>query len=104
MVGYVQPEQHNNVVELTLIKLRIKNQDCLAWRIRKGDLQSMKDDDVLFFRHWREIPAAVLGLFRDAAARASMREGIAGLPPNRAVYEVIDAIAREAGVTPSSQR
>ena len=54
--------------------------------------------------HWREIPAAVLGLFRNAAARASMRGRIAALPPNRAVYEVIDAIAREAGVTPSSHR
>ena len=54
--------------------------------------------------HWREIPAAVLGLFRNAAARASMRGRIAALPPNRAVYEVIDVIAREAGVTPSSHR
>jgi UDP-N-acetylglucosamine:LPS N-acetylglucosamine transferase len=54
--------------------------------------------------HWREIPAAALGLFRDAAVRDSMRDRIAALPPNRAVYEVIDLIAREAGVTPSSHR
>ena len=54
--------------------------------------------------HWREIPAAVLGLFRDAAARAAMRDRIAALPANRAVYEVIDVIAREAGVAPSSHQ
>lgn len=46
--------------------------------------------------HWREIPAAVLRLFRDAAERVSMRDRIAALPPNRAVFEVIDVIAREA--------
>jgi 1,2-diacylglycerol 3-beta-galactosyltransferase len=54
--------------------------------------------------HWREIPAAVLGLYRDAAARAAMRDRIAALPPNRAVFEVTDVIAREVGVTPSSHR
>ena len=54
--------------------------------------------------HWREIPAAVLGLFRDTAGRASMRDRIAALPPNRAVFEVIDVIAGEVGATPSSRR
>jgi UDP-N-acetylglucosamine:LPS N-acetylglucosamine transferase len=54
--------------------------------------------------HWREIPAAVVRLFRDTAGRAAMRERIAALPPNRAVFEVIDVIAREVGVTPSSHR
>jgi len=54
--------------------------------------------------HWREIPAAVLGLFRDTAGRASMRDCIAALPPNRAVFEVIDVIAGEVGATPSSRR
>jgi len=54
--------------------------------------------------HWREIPAAVLGLFRDTAGRAAMRDRIAALPPNRAVFEVIDVIARAADVTPSSQQ
>ena len=52
--------------------------------------------------HWRRIPAAVLGLFRDAAGRAAMRDRIGALPPNRAVFEVIDVIAREVGVTPPS--
>ncbi len=33
---------------------------------------------------------------RDPAARAALRERIAALPANRAVYEVIDLIAREA--------
>jgi hypothetical protein len=33
-----------------------------------------------------------------------MRDRIAALPPNRAVYEVIDLIARDAGVTSSSHR
>jgi len=54
--------------------------------------------------HWREIPAAALGLFRDPVRRAAMRDRIAGLPPNRAVFEVIDVIAREVGVTSSSRR
>jgi processive 1,2-diacylglycerol beta-glucosyltransferase len=52
----------------------------------------------LVVRHWREIPAAVERLHRDDAERAAMRERIAALPPNRAVFEVIDVIAREAGV------
>ena len=54
--------------------------------------------------HWREVPAAAVALFRDGAERARIRERLAGFPPNRAVYEVLDAIAREAGVTPSSHR
>ena len=33
-----------------------------------------------------------------------MRDRLAALPPNRAVYEVIDVIASEVGVTPSSHR
>jgi hypothetical protein len=52
--------------------------------------------------HWRGIPAAVLRLCRDTALRSSMRDRIAALPPNRAVFEVIEVIAREAVVTPSS--
>jgi UDP-N-acetylglucosamine:LPS N-acetylglucosamine transferase len=56
----------------------------------------------LVVSHWRRIPAAVQRLFRDAAGRAAMRDRIAALPPNRAVFEVIDVIAREVGVTPSS--
>ena len=54
--------------------------------------------------HWREIPAAVTALFRDPTGHAAMRERIAALPPNRAVFEAIDLVGREAGVTPSSHR
>jgi UDP-N-acetylglucosamine:LPS N-acetylglucosamine transferase len=52
----------------------------------------------LVVAHWREVPAAVLGLFRDAAGRAAMRDRLAALPPNRAVFEVLDVIAGEIGV------
>lgn len=51
--------------------------------------------------HWREIPAAVLSLYRDAPERAAIRKRLAALPENRAVYEVIDVVA---GVTLPSHR
>ena len=54
-------------------------------------------------RHWREIPDAVRALRADPAGRAAIRARMAALPPNRAVYEVIDVIAREAGLRASSQ-
>jgi len=47
----------------------------------------------LVVAHWREIPAAVLRLFRDTAERAAIRGRLAALPENRAVYEVIDILA-----------
>jgi UDP-N-acetylglucosamine:LPS N-acetylglucosamine transferase len=53
---------------------------------------------------WREIPAAVVSLFRDPAQLSEMRRRLAALAPNRAVYEVVDVIARESAVTPPSQR
>jgi 1,2-diacylglycerol 3-beta-galactosyltransferase len=53
----------------------------------------------LVVSHWREIPAAVVRLHRDAPGRAAIRERLAALPENRAVYEVVDVIARQAGVT-----
>jgi len=43
--------------------------------------------------HWREIPAAVLRLSRDASEVAAIRGRLATLPPNRAVYEVVDLLA-----------
>jgi 1,2-diacylglycerol 3-beta-galactosyltransferase len=49
-------------------------------------------------RHWRSIPPAVVRLLRAPEERAAMRERIATLPVNRAVYEVIDIVDREAGV------
>ena len=54
-------------------------------------------------RHWREIPDAVSALRADPAGRAAIRARMAGLPPNRAVYEVIEVVAREAGLRASSQ-
>ncbi len=45
-------------------------------------------------RHWREIPAAVVGLQRDPAERAAIAARLTALPENRAVYEVIDVISR----------
>jgi 1,2-diacylglycerol 3-beta-galactosyltransferase len=50
----------------------------------------------LVVSHWREIPAAVRRLFRDPPALVSIRERLAGLPVNRAVYEVVDIVAAHA--------
>jgi hypothetical protein len=55
----------------------------------------------LVVSHWREIPAAVLSLYRDAPERAAIQKRLAALPENRAVYEVIDVVA---GVTLPSHR
>jgi processive 1,2-diacylglycerol beta-glucosyltransferase len=54
--------------------------------------------------HWREIPAAVERLLRDESGRAAMRARIAALSPNRAVFEAIAVIAKEAGVASPSHR
>ena len=43
---------------------------------------------------WRGIPAAVAGLARDPARREAMRASLDALPPNRAVYEVLDLLGR----------
>jgi len=45
--------------------------------------------------HWREIPDAVAGLFGDSGERTAIRARMAALPENRAVWEVIDVVARE---------
>ena len=45
---------------------------------------------------WREIPAAVARLSREPLRLQAMRAAIAALPDNRAVYEVIEIIGREA--------
>jgi hypothetical protein len=55
----------------------------------------------LVVSHWREIPAAVLSLYRDAPERAAIQKRLAALTENRAVYEVIDVVA---GVTLPSHR
>jgi 1,2-diacylglycerol 3-beta-galactosyltransferase len=44
----------------------------------------------------RDIPAAALRLFRDVPGRAAIRERLAALPENRAVYEVVDIVAAHA--------
>jgi UDP-N-acetylglucosamine:LPS N-acetylglucosamine transferase len=49
-------------------------------------------------RHWRLIPPAVLHLLRTPQERAAIRERIAALPENRAVYEVVELVSREAGL------
>jgi len=53
--------------------------------------------------HWREIPGAVAELHRDPAERARIRKRLAALPPNRAVYEVVDLIGREIDRAEASQ-
>ena len=52
--------------------------------------------------HWREIPGAAAALRRDPAELATIRERLAALPPNRAVYEVLELIDHEIqGAGPS---
>ncbi len=43
---------------------------------------------------WREIPGAVVGLARDPGRREAMRASLSALPQNRAVYEVLEIVAR----------
>jgi UDP-N-acetylglucosamine:LPS N-acetylglucosamine transferase len=52
----------------------------------------------LVVRHWREIPGAVARLRSDPVERAAIRARIAALPANRAVFEVLDIVASEAGL------
>jgi 1,2-diacylglycerol 3-beta-galactosyltransferase len=52
----------------------------------------------LVVRDWREIPPAVQRLHRDGAERARIRARLAALPPNRAVFEVIELIGREVRI------
>ncbi|HEU0106474.1 MAG TPA: hypothetical protein VFT38_09900, partial [Vicinamibacteria bacterium] len=46
-------------------------------------------------RQWREIPAAVSALAADPVRRARMRRRLESLPPNRAVFEVLEILDRE---------
>jgi len=43
---------------------------------------------------WRDIPGEVVRLAREPERRAAMRANLAALPPNRAVYEVLDIVGR----------
>jgi UDP-N-acetylglucosamine:LPS N-acetylglucosamine transferase len=49
-------------------------------------------------RHWREIPAEVVRLRADPPAREAIRQRLAALPENRAVWEVLDVVAEAAGL------
>jgi 1,2-diacylglycerol 3-beta-galactosyltransferase len=48
---------------------------------------------------WTEIPAAVKALADDPGRRERLRAAAKALPPNRAVYEVIEILANEVGGT-----
>ena len=50
---------------------------------------------------WREIPAAVRRLAREPDRLRAMRASLDALPGNRAVYEVLDVVARVAAIAPS---
>ncbi len=52
----------------------------------------------LVVHHWSEIPGAVARLRADPAERAAIQDRISALPANRAVYEVLDIVAQEAGL------
>jgi 1,2-diacylglycerol 3-beta-galactosyltransferase len=58
----------------------------------------------LVVRDWREIPSAILRLRHDVPEMERIRARLASLPPNRAVYEVVDLISREIGATEPSRR
>lgn len=47
--------------------------------------------------HWREIPKAVAGLLNDPGEMAGVRQRLAALPDNRAVFQVLEAIETEIG-------
>jgi UDP-N-acetylglucosamine:LPS N-acetylglucosamine transferase len=53
----------------------------------------------LVVHDWTEIPDAVARLRADPAERTAIRARIAALPANRAVYEVLETVAREAGLS-----
>ena len=46
-------------------------------------------------RQWREIPAAVSALAADPVRRTRMRRKLESLPPNRAVFEVVEILDAE---------
>jgi 1,2-diacylglycerol 3-beta-galactosyltransferase len=56
----------------------------------------------LVVHDWRELPSAAARVAREPGLHARLRAAIAALPPNRAVYEALDTVARElAAATPT---
>jgi UDP-N-acetylglucosamine:LPS N-acetylglucosamine transferase len=55
-------------------------------------------------RHWREIPAVVGRFCRSPEERDAVRRRLEALPPNRAVYEVLDVVSHAAALSPPSHR
>jgi len=49
----------------------------------------------LTVRRWRDIPAAVMSVRADAERLEGCRTRLAALPPNRAVFEVLDLVEAE---------
>jgi 1,2-diacylglycerol 3-beta-galactosyltransferase len=45
-------------------------------------------------RHWRDMPAAAAALAADPERLSRIRQNVAALPPNQAVYEVLEIVAR----------
>jgi UDP-N-acetylglucosamine:LPS N-acetylglucosamine transferase len=56
----------------------------------------------LVVRDWSEVPLAVKILLEDPNGLPALRRNLAALPPNRAVYEVLDIIAQAAAVRPAA--
>jgi UDP-N-acetylglucosamine:LPS N-acetylglucosamine transferase len=52
--------------------------------------------------HWREIPEVVADFRRNPRELERARGRLAALPPNRAVYEVLETIDAVIGITGSS--
>lgn len=52
---------------------------------------------------WREMPAAAARVAREPGLHARLRAAIAALPPNRAVYEALDVVARELAAAAAAQ-
>jgi hypothetical protein len=53
---------------------------------------------------WRDMAGAAAGLLADPSRLAGMRERLAALPENTAVYEVLDFMAREVGLAQADAR
>ena len=64
--------------------------------LRPGLLETLPAEVSSFLGRTTEIPAAVARLSREPARLQALRAALAALPENRAVYEVLEIVAREA--------